>query len=282
MPVLLQGETGTGKELFAQAIHNVCPKRRKYPFVPINCAAIPSELLESELFGYMPGAFSGALAQGKPGKFELADGGTVLLDEIGDMPLYMQAKLLRVLQSHEVCRIGSSKPVHVSVKIISSTHVDLKDKVRNKLFREDLFYRLSGFPITLPPLRDRGVDDIMLLTEFFLGRFERRYVFAPEARAMLLAYTWPGNIRELENVLQRAAYLAKDGVITVETLLIGGPRGKAPRYGGGSLIDMEKSVISATLAETGWNMSKAAKILGITRATLYKKNREYGIERNRA
>ncbi len=227
----------------------------------------------------MPGSFSGALAQGKPGKFELADGGSVLLDEIGDMPLHMQAKLLRVLQSQEVCRIGSSKPVHVSVKIISCTHVDLKEKVGTKQFREDLYYRLGGFPITLPPLRDRGVTAIFLLAGFFLARFGPAFRLTAGARSVLAAYKWPGNIRELENVLQRAAYLAKDGAITADMLLTARPAAKAPRYAGGALSDMEKALIEDTLVEMKWNISRAAKKLGITRATLYKKKKEYRIER---
>ena len=277
MPVLLRGETGSGKELFAQAIHNATPQRRNGPFVPINCAAIPSELLESELFGYAPGAFSGALPGGRPGKFELADGGTIFLDEVGDMPLSMQAKLLRVLQSQEVYRVGSNEPRPFSARIISGTHVDLPASVEAKLFREDLFFRLGVFPVSLPSLRERGPKDILLLAEFFLGRLEKRCSLSNDAKALLVRHKWPGNVRELENVLQLAASMAQGGLITPEGLFLSTLSPDSGRYKGGTLSDMEKRLINDTMMEVGGNMVLAAKKLGISRATLYRKKKEYGL-----
>ena len=204
---LLLGETGTGKELFAQSIHNQS-ERHRHPFVAINCCAIPRELLESELFGFADGAFTGARKGGRPGKFELASGGTLFLDEIGDMPYDMQGKLLRVLQTGEVTRIGEHKPISVNVRIVAATNCDLKQEVGRGNFREDLFYRLNVFPITLPPLRDRG-EDIVILARHILARRSKilnktGVVLSPETEALLTGYHWPGNIRELENAIERA------------------------------------------------------------------------------
>jgi transcriptional regulator with PAS, ATPase and Fis domain len=206
--VLLLGETGTGKELFAHAIHNESD-RSQQPFVAINCGAIPRELLESELFGYAEGAFTGARKGGRPGKFELASGGTVFLDEIGDMPPDMQVKLLRVLQTGEIYRIGEHKPISVDLRIIAATHVDLASEMENRGFREDLYYRLNVFPVPLPPLRDRPEDVLLLAWQTLkrccqvLGKTGLR--ISPDAQKLLVRYNWPGNVRELGNVVERAA-----------------------------------------------------------------------------
>jgi transcriptional regulator of acetoin/glycerol metabolism len=269
--VLLQGETGTGKELFAQAIHNQS-RRSRHSFVPINCGAIPSELLESELFGYVEGTFTGAAKGGRPGKFELAGGGTILLDEIGDMPLQMQVKLLRVLQTGEVYRIGASRPVRLDTRIIACTHVDLSSSVKEGRFREDLFYRLNVIPITIPPLRNRGREDILKLAEFFMKRNGGRTAeMTPEVRNGLVAYHWPGNIRELENVIQRAIHLNDWETLSRENL--GGAvreRRKKQNYSG-TLAAIEREVIRETLEKYGGNMVRTARSLGISRATLYRK-----------
>ncbi len=275
--VLLQGETGTGKELFAQAIHNAGPRRGK-PFVPINCGAIPAELLESELFGYVEGTFTGALRGGRAGKFELANGGTMLLDEIGDMPHDMQVKLLRVLQTGEVYRIGARKPVQIDTRIIACTHVDLAQAVAQRRFREDLFYRLNVFPIRIPPLRERGVEDITKLTHFFL---KRRKGATPNltsaALEALAAHDWPGNVRELENSIQRALNLLEGEVLDVQHIGLPARPNKLAASRPGTLRDMEREVISMTLEQTGSNMAATAKKLGISRMTLYRKVKQYEI-----
>lgn len=274
--ILLQGETGTGKELFAQAIHNG-GARRAQPFVPINCGAIPGELLESELFGYVEGAFTGASRGGKPGKFEWANGGTILLDEIGDMPHDMQVKLLRVLQTGEVYRIGARKPVIVDTRIIACTHVDLARAVRDGRFREDLFYRLNVFSVGIPPLRERG-EDVLLLSRFFLSHFaDRTPELSRSAAEALLAHTWPGNVRELENTLQRAAHLCDGETLRVRDLGLAAAPGRRRGRRFGTLEEMEREMIATTLAETGTNMAATAKSLGISRATLYRKVKTFGI-----
>jgi transcriptional regulator with PAS, ATPase and Fis domain len=272
--VLLQGETGTGKELFAQAIHNDGP-RQKNAFVPINCGAIPGELLESELFGYTEGAFTGAHKKGRPGKFELAHGGTLLLDEIGDMPPGMQVKLLRVLQSGEVYRIGAQKPVVVNGRIIACTHVDLSRAVAKGLFREDLFYRLNVFPIVIPPLRERGAEDILALAKFFLERKGASPLrLTSAAMEALASYPWPGNIRELENTIERASHLHEGNVLDVQHLGLAPSQKKAqPRAG--TLEDIEQDMIVAAIEQTNSNLAAAAKLLGISRATLYRKIKQH-------
>jgi transcriptional regulator of acetoin/glycerol metabolism len=274
--VLLLGETGTGKELFAQAIHNESP-RSEFPFLALNCGAIPKELLESELFGYAEGAFTGAKKGGRPGKFELADHGTLFLDEIGDMPTDMQVKLLRVLQTGEVCRVGGDFPVSVDVRIIAATNADLKRKVEQGNFREDLFYRLNVFPISIPALRERK-EDIPLLARYILSRLMRNadtlLSFAPEAEACLAAYPWPGNVREMENVIERAVNLSDDSVIRAADLhLPSTPRIKidVKQDQGSYLEEVEKQAIFEVLQGVEFNMSKASKKLGISRSTLYKK-----------
>ena len=283
--VLLQGETGTGKELFAQAIHNHS-ERRNHHFIAINCGAIPRELLESELFGYAGGAFTGAKKRGRPGKFELADGGTIFLDEIGDMPMDMQVKILRVLQTSEVVRIGEHKPLLVDVRIIAATHTDLKKAVAGRRFREDLFYRLNVFPISIPPLRDRS-EDVLLLSNYFLNRYskmiaKKEFKFPKETEVALRNYPWPGNIRELENVIERAINLANNNKILPENLGLD-DTGTAKRSLAGSLLsELEKQAIIETLEEYDFNFSKASMVLGITRATLYNKVKKYRLSIRRS
>ncbi len=276
--VLLQGETGTGKELFAQAIHNHS-ERRNHPFIAINCGAIPRELLESELFGYVGGTFTGASKKGRPGKFELADGGTIFLDEIGDMPMDMQVKILRVLQTSEVVRIGEHKPILVDVRIIAATHADLKKAVAWRDFREDLFYRLNVFPISIPPLRDRP-EDILLLSKHFLNRYsavmaKQGVRFSTEAESVMQTYPWPGNIRELENVIERAVNLAENKRIVPEDLGLENLGMPKRRLAGSRLAELEKQAILETLEEYNYNFSKSSGALGISRATLYNKIKKY-------
>jgi len=281
--ILLLGETGTGKELFAQAIHNHSAQKG-HPFLAINCGAIPRELLESELFGYVEGAFTGALKGGRPGKFELADGGTVFLDEIGDMATDMQVKLLRVLQTGEVCRIGDHKSITLDIRIIAATNVRLKQKVDQKNFREDLFYRLNVFPITIPPLRERP-EDIAPLTNYILNRYaqvagKQGVQFTPEAIQALYDYKWMGNVRELENILERAVNLVEGDMIGSDLLGIVSGSGASPgvkNRRGLRLAEVEKQAISEILQEMKFNLSRASKSLGISRATLYNKIKKYNL-----
>lgn len=276
--VLIRGETGTGKELFAQSIHNAS-QRKAHPFVPINCGAIPGELLESELFGYMDGAFTGAQKGGRAGKFELANHGTILLDEIGDMPHDMQVKLLRVLQTGEVYRIGARQPVLIDVRIIACTHVDLSKAVSEGRFREDLFYRLNVFPITIPALRHRGSEDILALTAFFL---EQNRVsppaLSPSAERMLIEHSWPGNVRELQNTIQRALHLNEGDVLDAKCLGLSVTEKSRPEANGGSLEDMERKAIIEMLHATGGNMAETARRLCVSRATLYRKTKQFGLD----
>jgi len=214
--ILLLGESGTGKDLFARAIHFLSP-RKDHPFIPINCAAIPRELLESELFGHEKGAFTGA-EEKKPGKFELADKGTIFLDEIGEMEMSLQSKLLRTLQGEEIERVGGTRPIKVDVRIIAASNKDLEAEVANKTFREDLFYRLSVFPIEIPPLRERK-DDIPALVEHFISKYSaemkiKQKNITPDAMDTLKNYYWKGNVRELENVIERALILCDGDTIT--------------------------------------------------------------------
>jgi len=273
--VLLRGETGTGKELFAQSIHNEGP-RRNNAFVAINCSAIPGELLESELFGYVDGAFTGAKKGGRPGKFELAHGGTLLLDEIGDMPHHMQAKLLRVLQTGEICRVGAHRPMLVDTRIIASTHVNLANAVENGRFREDLYYRLNVFPIVIPPLRERGEEDIMALANFFLKKNSTQaHRLTPHAAQALKEHCWPGNVRELENAIQRALHLSEQEDLDAAHLGLASQPAASVRMRSGTLEEVEREHIFSTLKECGKNMVSTAKRLGISRATLYRKVKQY-------
>ena len=272
--ILLLGETGTGKELFAQAIHNGSQGTDK-PFVPINCGAIPGELLESELFGYGEGAFTGALKGGRPGKFALATGGTILLDEIGDMPHDMQVKLLRVLQTGEIQPIGASRVVQTDARIIASTHVDLPKAVLQKRFRQDLYYRLNILQIRIPPLRERGAGDIRILANYFLKKNNSEFHFTPDACKALTIYNWPGNVRELENTIQRALHVCNSKEITAEDLGLSDPSPGINVAFPGTIQEMERKMISAMLEETQSNMADSARRLGISRATLYRKVKQY-------
>jgi len=274
--VLLRGETGTGKELFAQALHRG-GRRAGQSFVPINCGAIPGELLESELFGYVDGAFTGASKKGRPGKFELADGGTILLDEIGDMPHDMQVKLLRVLQTGEVQRIGAQKVIRTDARVIAATHVDLQQLIALKRFRNDLFYRLNIIEIIIPPLRERGARDIELLTEHFVRRYGSGNTICAETMETLVSYHWPGNVRELENCIQRAIHLAEDGQIQPQHLGLQLKGRETRTYEKGTIRQLERRLIGDTLEAMDGNMAGAARSLGISRATLYRKVKEYGL-----
>jgi len=276
--VLLLGETGTGKELFAQAIHNG-DTRADNPFVPINCGAIPGELLESELFGYAEGAFTGAQKGGRSGKFILASGGTILLDEIGDMPHDMQVKLLRVLQTGEVHPVGGRNALQTNARIIASTHVNLSRAVLQSRFRQDLYYRLNILQIRIPPLRERGSEDIRVLADYFLKKNDPAYLFTTDAVDALTSYNWPGNVRELENTIQRALHVCDNQKITAKDLGLTGRLTSESLGSRGTLQQMELKIISDTLNQTKSNMAETARRLGISRATLYRKVRQYGLER---
>ena len=276
-PVLVQGESGTGKELLARYVHESGCRRGK-PFVAVNCAALPRDLLESELFGHERGAFTGAITR-KTGKFELASGGTILLDEISEMELGLQAKLLRVLQEYEVDRVGGSAPVPVDVRVVATTNRRLAEMVDRGRFREDLYYRLTVIPLVLPPLRERP-GDIDLLADHFLERFSgaRALRLAPEAREALKARPWPGNVRELENALERAGLLARSEVVTREDLDdrdAGVPRLALGDLAGLTVREMERRLIFDTLKRTQNNRTQAARLLGISIRTLRNKLAEY-------
>ncbi|MDI3535294.1 MAG: sigma-54 dependent transcriptional regulator, acetoin dehydrogenase operon transcriptional [Thermosediminibacterales bacterium] len=282
--LLIEGESGTGKELFAQAVHNAS-LRNSGPFVAINCAAIPRELLESELFGYESGSFTGAHKEGRPGKFELADGGTILLDEIGDMPLELQAKLLRVLQEKSITRIGGLKAIPVNVRVIAVTNRDLAKEVKNKNFRSDLYYRLNVLYIKIPPLRKRR-EDIPLLIQHFLNKNRQKLAtnkkirFSREAVDILENYNWPGNVRELENVIERAVNIVEGDLITQEHLpdyLITDFKEKPSVDQINPLEETEKNMILNALKSYKGNISKAARALGIGRTTLYRKIKKYNL-----
>jgi len=282
---LILGESGTGKELFAQSIHNASP-RAKGPFVVVNCGALPRTLVQSELFGYVSGAFSGALKEGSPGKFELADGGTIFLDEIGEMPLEAQVSLLRLLQESEVTRLGGKQARRIDVRIIAATNKDLAQAVKRDAFRGDLYYRLNVLSVTVPPLRDRG-DDIFLLVRVFLDKFQgqsgRHIEISGEATAALAAHTWPGNVRELENLIERLVNVAATDVIDVHQLpqdiVTALVKGQDTRQGDPvmSLKRIQKALILETLRETGGNFRRTSALLNISRTTLYAKLKQYGI-----
>jgi Nif-specific regulatory protein len=302
--VLLRGETGTGKEMVARAIHINSPREKK-PFVRVNCAALAPGVLESELFGHEKGAFTGAVAR-RPGRFELADGGTLFLDEVGDLSPDVQVKLLRVLQEREFERVGGTETLRVDVRVISATHRDLEKQISDGTFREDLYYRLNVFPITLPPLRDRAVD-IPLLCEHFVQKYAQSLGkpvrgMDPGARAALTTYPWPGNVRELENVIERAIILCRGGEIAAQDLEFSRrsvpPAGHSPSgshpivtSGGGAapvpagarplaerLGEQERNEIIAAITETQGNIAHAARRLGINRSTLYYRLRKHDLE----
>ncbi|MEJ5347485.1 MAG: sigma-54 dependent transcriptional regulator [Desulfosoma sp.] len=276
--VFIQGESGTGKELFARFIH-LHSRRARGPFLAVNCAALPDSLLESELFGYEKGAFTGANRLRK-GKFELAHQGTLLLDEITEIPIHLQAKLLRVLQEGEVDRLGGRYPVPVDVRVVTTTNVDVAAAVREQRFRKDLYYRLNVIPLKIPPLRER-LDDIPVLVEYFLQKFQKRHgvstiTTSPQALKKLQEYPWPGNVRELENVLQRAVLLADKPVLEPEDLEFDPVEVdhdvSLPLM---SLEEMERRMIEKALANTDGNRTRAAEILGISVRTLRNKLHEY-------
>jgi len=284
--VLLQGESGTGKELFARAIHFHSP-RKNGPFIAVDCVSIPETLLESELFGHTRGAFTGAV-RAKKGLFEEASGGTLFLDEVGDMSLNFQAKLLRAIQEGEVRPVGSSETIKVDVRIVAATNKNLKDQMEKKNFREDLYYRLAVAPITIPPLRERK-EDIPLLSRHFLEKFSRRKPppqLTPEVLGILLNHSWPGNVRELENLMERAALLCEGAEVepshlSFETEGIPSLKGETiplKKATEKTVKIIEKEKIMQALAAAGGNKAQAAKILGISRGTLYNKLRELGIE----
>jgi len=279
-PVFIQGESGTGKELFARVIHNRCGSGTR-PFVPLNCAALPDGLLESELFGHEKGAFTGAITR-KLGKFELAHGGTILLDEISEMNINLQAKLLRVLQESEIDRVGGHSPVSIDIRVIATTNRDIEAAVKAEKFRSDLYYRLNVIPIKLPPLRDRK-EDILPLVDHFIEKYNRidsRNVegLTDDALQMLVQMEWPGNVRELENITERAVLLCKTGVIGREDLFVmeDPPVADEQTFSmDGSLKEMEKKMIFHALGETDGNRTHAADILGISVRTLRNKLHEY-------
>ena len=291
--VLIQGESGTGKELFARAIHNASARRDK-PIIAINCAAIPEALLESELFGYEEGAFTGARRGGKPGKFELADGGTVFLDEIGDMSLSLQAKLLRVLQERKIERVGSTETTAIDVRIIAATHKDIEAMVRQGEFRQDLYYRINVFPLQIPSLRQRR-QDLPLLIERFLARYRDKMAknvegIDADAYACLLEYGWPGNIRELENTIEYLVSIADGEIIEQrhipQRILIAG---KTAQPGSPvqaqptrllTIAELEKRAIMSAIEQFGLTMrgkAQLTQVLGISKATLYRKLKQYNI-----
>jgi DNA-binding NtrC family response regulator len=278
--VFIQGESGTGKELFARYIHEHSERRDK-PFTALNCAALPEGLLESELFGHERGAFTGAI-KFKEGKFELANGGSLLLDEVTEIPVHLQAKLLRVLQEGEIDRVGGRYPIPVDVRVIATTNVDPETAIHEGRFRKDLFYRLNVIPIKIPPLRERP-DDISLLLRYFLDKYndlhKRRVTkVSPTSTHMLQQYSWPGNVRELENIIQRAILLCNDCELTPECLLFDGSPRQQDEHRGIELMsisEMEKLMIGKALEVVAGNRTKAAEVLGISVRTLRNKLNEY-------
>ena len=282
-PVLITGESGTGKELVARALHRLS-SRAEGPLVDINCAAIAENLLESELFGHEKGAFTGALAR-KTGLFELAAGGSLFMDEIGELDPKLQGKLLRALEQSSFFRVGGTQKVEVDVRIVAATNKDLAAMVAENHFRSDLYYRINTISIALPPLRERVVD-IPLLADHFLKRYggTNPPALADDAVAALQAYAWPGNVRELRNVIERAVLLATDGVIRAQDLPLSPANGAGPgaAIGGSlSLADLERRHIESVLRQSNWHQGRAAQALGISSKTLYRKIREYGFQRPR-
>jgi two-component system response regulator HydG len=287
MNVLITGESGTGKELVARAIHALSP-RRDSPFLPLNCAAIPETLLESELFGHEKGAFTGATLA-RPGKLESAEGGTLFLDEVGDVSLAIQSKLLRAIEQKEVQRVGGSRVLRVDVRILAATNQDLKVRVEEKAFREDLFYRLNVFGIVVPPLRDRR-EDIPRLAEHLLARIAEENGthpkrLSPAALKGLLAFRWPGNVRQMRNALETATLVCQGDEIgpgdlpteVTQGVLPPSSPEPIPLPASRTLTEIERDAIREALAKTGGNKTQAAKILGIGLRTLHRKVKEYGI-----
>jgi len=285
--VLLTGESGTGKELFARAIHSESP-RKGNPFVAINCGAIPEMLLESELFGYEKGAFTGADARGKPGKFEMAHKGTIFLDEIGDLPLHLQVKLLHAIQNRRIERVGGTSPIDIDVRIIAATNKNLEEMIAKREFREDLYFRLNVIPVTIPPLRERE-GDIELLLRYALKKFNNLLNknigdFRPEALQALISYSWPGNVRELENVVEYAVNMETGSEIRLENLPDRITKSRKKEHGTKTLKErtdeFQRMIIEECLNETGRSTEEkilAARKLGISESTLYRRIRELGI-----
>ncbi|MBI2195215.1 MAG: sigma-54-dependent Fis family transcriptional regulator [Planctomycetes bacterium] len=282
--VLITGESGTGKELLARAIHNNSG-RRQGPFVALNCAALSESILESELFGHEKGAFTGA-DHAREGRFEAANSGTLFLDEVGDIPLTTQVKLLRVIENREIIRVGSNEPRRINVRLIAATNTDLKELIDQKKFREDLYYRLKVVSLDLPPLRERR-EDIPLLVNAFLEEFSREHVktiagISSEARKILLRHDWPGNVRELKNCIESMVVVTKNSVLDVQDIPehVGGPKdepGEISSLSGITLQEAERQLIKNTLALTDGNRTEAARILGIGERTLYRKINEYSL-----
>jgi two-component system response regulator HydG len=282
--VLVRGESGTGKELIARAVH-ANSGRRYFPIVPVNCGAIPETLLESELFGHEKGAFTGAQYRRK-GKIEMADGGTLFLDEVGAIPPKMQVDLLRVLETKELTRLGGSRPVKVDFRVICATNEDLEKAVQRGTFREDFFFRINVFTLDIPPLRERRTD-IPLLASHFVERFARQMdkrITGIDAGAMelLVAQDWPGNVRELSNAIERAMVVGTPPEIRPADLPLRPSRAVGTGVGDVSLAEMERRHIAEVLERAGWNISRAAEILDIDRATIYNKIKRYGLERPEA
>lgn len=281
--VLIEGQSGTGKELVARAIHHNSP-RSGGPFIAINCSAIPDNLLESELFGHTKGAYTGAVDSQK-GVFELADGGTLLLDEIAEMPYMLQSKLLRVIETWEVKPLGSDKVKKVDIRLLSATNQNIKEVIEEKRFREDLYYRIATVSISLPPLNDR-IEDIPLLANHFIKKFSekmgRNFKLNSDVVELLMGHNWKGNVRELENVIERALISAERDVLVKSNFkflsTIPGEERTFGSSGNMDLKDMERIYIKKVLEENGWNKLQAAKVLGIDRKTLYKKIKEYDLE----
>jgi len=282
--VLVRGETGTGKELVARSIHALSDRSER-AFIPVSCAALAEGLLESELFGHEKGAFTGAIRR-REGRFELADGGTLFLDEVGDIPLETQVKILRVIESQEFERLGGKETLRVDVRIIAATNQDLEEKIREKTFREDLYYRLNVISIFIPPLRERR-EDVLVLVDHFLDKANRKCGKTVEGitsavKDLILSYDWPGNVRELENVIERGVVLSRTNVIDKGDLPYFGLAGRSADESTAalrSLKDVERVHILKILDHADWNLNKTAEILGIHRNTLRLKMKEYGIKR---
>ncbi len=281
--VLVLGENGTGKELVAHAIHQA-GKRRQGPFVPISCGAIPENLLESELFGHERGAFTDAYRT-REGKFELANGGTIFLDEIGELPVLLPVKLLRFLQDHTIERVGGRDPIRVDVRVVAATNRDLKAAIASGGFREDLFYRLSVLTIQMPPLRDRG-DDIRILGEFFLEFYARHYKrklkgFTQSAQRALQTHAWPGNVRELENRVQRGVIMARDAYLRPEDLELAETREDAPRTLQDARDDAELRLLVEALTRNAGNITRAARDVDVSRPTFHDLLKKHGLDASR-
>ena len=285
--VLITGESGTGKELLAREIHKRS-ERSRAPIVVVDCGALVANLFESELFGHTKGSFTGAY-ETKHGRFEIADGGTIFFDEIGNIESSIQAKLLRAIQEREITRVGSSKSMKVDVRIIAATNENLEERVREGTFREDLFYRLSVVPVRIPPLRERK-EDIPALVEYFLDKYNRKMKkqikgLSPEVEKALMQYDWPGNIRELENTIERAVVLSRDNSIRIDNVMYHGlaitpdqPAGSDQSPGNRSLEEVEKEHIKSVLDSVDNHRSRAAEILDVDRKTLWAKIKKYGLD----